>query len=154
MFIGKTVENILNYKSRYASFILGYIINTLIIDKEELNPKYVILADALTHMFDHDIKNIRFIGDYCNYKIYDERTDEVIKQRREVCFYKKFIDILDKENIDKDIDGIDITYHKQFDDIPEISTGMASADTNIDESYGTTVVGDLLYEILIKVGIK
>lgn len=183
IFIGKTVESILNSKSKYASFILGYIINTLIVNKKELNPKYIILADALTHMFDHDIVNVRFIGDYCNYKIYDSREakkNDVGRSKRDIYFYKRFKDILDKQDIDKDIffltlekcisyqlmrknvdssteldlDGIDITYNKDLDDAPEISTGMASANTDIDESYQMTVVGELLYEIVIKLEIK
>ena len=71
MFISKTLNKILDAKSKHAVFILGYMINTLIENERRLNPKYVILADALTHMFDHDIENIRFFGDYYNYKIYD-----------------------------------------------------------------------------------
>lgn len=180
MFISKTLESILNSKSKYASLILGYIINTLITTQKELNPKYIILSDALTHMFDHDIQNIRFIGDYCNYKIYDDRKEASKKKKRDVYFYKKFKKILDENNIDKDIlyltlekcisyqlmikkvdstteldlDGMDVSYDKETDDAPEISTGTASANTDVEESYSITIVGDLLYELIITLDIK
>lgn len=146
-----------------------------------MNPKYIILADALTHMFDHDIKNIKFIGDYCNYKIYDDRKSRNInKEKRNVYFYKKFKSILDKNHYDKDImyltlekcisyqlmikevdstteldlSGIDVDYDKESDDIPEISTGTATANTDIDEGYKMTIVADLLYEMIICLDIK
>lgn len=179
MFISKTLESILKSKSKHASFILGYIINTLIINQKELNPKYIILADALTHMFDHDIKNIRFIGDYCNYKVYDDRKSKKYsskRNKRDIYFYKKFKEVLDDNNIDKDIfyltlekcisyqllrknvessteldlDGVGVYYDKENDDEPEISTGTASANTDVEESYEITVVGDLLYDIILK----
>lgn len=183
MFISKTLESILSSKSKHASFILGYIINTLIENKKELKPKYIILADALTHMFDHDIENVRFIGDYCNYIIYDDRKsgkNTVKRNKRDIYFYKKFKEILDENNIDKDIfyltlekcisyqlmrknvdssteldlDGVDISYDKETDDAPEISTGTASADTDVEESYEMTVVEDLLYDIVLNLQIK
>lgn len=183
MFISKTLESILSSKSKMASFILGYILNTLIVNQKQLNPKYVILADALTHMFDHDIKNIRFIGDYCNYTIYDNRKSQKYnskRNKRDIYFYKKFKEILHENNIDKDIffltlekcisyqlirknvdssteldlDGLDVSYDKETDDTPAISTGSASANTDIEESYEITVVGDLLYDIILKLDIR
>lgn len=183
MFISKTLESILNSKSKHASFILGYMINTLIVNQKELNPKYIILADALTHMFDHDIENVRFIGDYCNYAICDDRKSAKYtskRNKRDIYFYKKFKEVLDENNIDKaifyitlekcisyqlmrknldsstelDLDGVDISYDKENDDTPEISTGTASANTDVEESYEMTVVGDLLYDIILKLDIK
>lgn len=174
MFISETLENILNSKSKYASLILGYMINSLILNKKDLNPKYIMLADSLTHMFDHDIKNIRFIGDYCNYKIYDDRKKGQRNVKRNVYFGIKFKEILEENSYDKnimyltlekcityqlmikivdsttelDLDGIDIDYDKESDDKPEISTGTATASTEVDESYEMTVVGDLLFEII------
>ncbi len=183
MFISKTLESILSSKSKMASFILGYILNTLIVNQRQLNPKYVILSDALTHMFDHDIKNIRFLGDYCNYRIYDNRKSQKYnskRDKRDIYFYKKFIEILHENNIDKDIffltiekctsyqlirknvdssteldlDGLDVSYDKETDDTPAISTGLASANTEVEESYEITVVGDLLYDIILILDIK
>lgn len=177
MFISKTLDSILDSKSKHACTVLGYMTNTLIENKNTLNPKYVILADALTHMFDHDIENVRFIGDYCNYKIYDDRNTGKIKSKktkRNVYFYSKFREKLDEKNVDKDIfyltlekcisyqlmiknvdssteldlDGLDISYDKEHDDTPEISTGLASANTEVEESYEMTVVGDLLYKFI------
>ena len=71
IFVTKTLDRIFTSKSKYAVFILGYMLNTLIKNEENLEPKYIILSDSLTYMFDHDILNIRVIGDYCNYKIYN-----------------------------------------------------------------------------------
>ena len=68
-----------------------------------------------------------------------------------------FISINDKNiynSTELDLDGIDITYNKKLDDTPDISTGMDSSNTYIDESYKITVVGELLYEIIINLGIK
>lgn len=183
MFISKTLNKILNAKSKHTVFILGYMINTLIENEKKLNPKYVILADALTHMFDHDIENIRFLGDYFNYKIYDERKKKGKsnkRQKRYIYINKKFKDILKENNFDDeivyltiekccsfqlmrkyvesntdlDLDGIDVSYDKETDDEPEISTGTATANTEVEESYGMTVVGDLLYDLIIELDIK
>lgn len=181
MFISKTLNKILDAKSKHAVFILGYMINTLIENEKRLNPKYVILADALTHMFNHDIEIIRFLGDYCNFKIHDNRKGKSKKsKKRDVYFNKEFKNLL-KENdyddeivyltlekcssyqlmiknvesyTDLDLDGIDISYDKETDDEPDISTGTASANTEVEESYKMTVVGDLLYNLIIALDIK
>ena len=179
LFISDTLEKIMNSKSKLCALILGYMINTLTNNKNDLHPKYIILADALTHMFDHDIKNIKFLGDYCNYKIYDNRKKGKSKKRN-VYFYKRFKELLDENNCDKDImyltlekcmsyqlmrknvesttdldlDGIGVSYDKDYDDEPEITTGTASANTEVDESYELTIIGDLLYEIICVLGIE
>ena len=134
-------------------------------------------------MFNHDIENIRVIGDYCNYTIDDDRNLRKYtnkRNKRDIYFYKKFKEILDENNIDKDVfyltlekcisyqfmrknvdssteldlDGVDISYDKDNDDAPEISTGTASANTAVEESYEMTVVGDLIYDIFLKLNIK
>lgn len=183
MFISKTLNKILDAKSKHAVFILGYMINTLIENERRLNPKYVILADALTHMFDHDIENIRFFGDYYNYKVYDNRKKKSKSnksQKRYIYINKKFKDILKENdlddkivyltlekccsyqlmvkyvesNTDLDLDGIDVSYDKENDNVPEISTGTALANTEVEESYGMTIVGELLYDLIIELDIK
>lgn len=174
-FISNTLQNILNSKSRYSCFILGYMINTLISENRKLNPKYIILADALTHMFDHDIKNVKLIGDYINYKINDDRDKGIVKQKRNLYYTKKFKDVVSsngndidifyltlekcityqlmlkeiESSTDLDLDGINVDYDKELDKAPEITTGTASATTDVDESYTMTTVGNLLYDLII-----
>lgn len=183
MFISKTLESILSSKSKHASFILGYIINTLVVNQKELHPKYIILANALTNMFDHDIESIIFMGDYCNYKIYDERKlgrKKVNRNKRDIYFSKRFKEILKENNFDKDIlyltiekcianqlmiknvesyteldlSGLDVSYDKETDDEPDISTGSASANTEVEESYRMTIVGEFLYELTVELDIR
>ncbi|WP_270940590.1 hypothetical protein [Romboutsia lituseburensis] len=178
-FISQTLEKILNSKSRYSAYIMGYMVNTLINGKEDLHPKYIILADALSHMFDHDIENMKFIGDYCNKKIYDtnNENEKVVKQRG-IYFYKKFTDILSENHIDKDIMYLtlekclayqlmvknvesdselhldfSVDYDKESDDVPEISGDSSSVDIDTYESYELTIVGDLLYELIETINI-
>lgn len=183
MFISKTIDNILNSKSKYSVFILGYMVNTLLRSQQELHPKYIILANALTNMFDHEIESIRFMGDYCNYKIYDERKlgrKKINKNKRDIYFYKRFKEILEENNFDKDIlyltiekcianqlmiknvesyteldlNGLDVSYDKEIDDEPDISTGSASANTEVEESYEMTIIGEFLYELTVELDIK
>ena len=180
IFVTKTLDRIFKSKSKYAVFILGYILNTLIKNEENLQHKYIILADSLTYMFDHDILNIRFIGDYCNYKIYDDRNSNSFRKMRDICVNRKFLELLKQESIDKDIfiltlekcisyqlirrnielktnldlSGADITYDIEYgkNSSTDVSTGTASADSETEERYCMTMICNLLYDIIIKLG--
>lgn len=173
LFISQTLQNIIQSKSEKACLILGYMINTLSEKDTDANGKYVVLADALTHMFDHDIENIKFIGDYCNFKIDNKKKVGDKRTKRSVYFYKKFKMLLNENGIDedimfltlgksctyqlmiKDVDAstelnldLDVNYDKDLDKEPELSTGNSEASTDVDEYYTMSIVGDLLYEII------
>ncbi|MCY6355372.1 hypothetical protein [Clostridium sp. ZS2-4] len=170
LFISQTLENIKQSKSEKACLILGYMINTIIEENRSLNGKYIILADALTHMFDHDIENFKFIGDYCNLKIYNEKK---ATRKRAVYFYNSFKTLLNENDIDKNIMfltleksctyqlliknvdantelnlDLDVSYDKESDNEPEVGTGSSDVSTEVDEYYTMTFVGDLLYKII------
>lgn len=172
LFVSQILDNVLNSKSKYSSFILGYMLNTMIKNSDELSPKYVILAEALTHMFDHDIKHIKLLGDFYNNRLDSDKEYKGCKEKFYIDEY--FMHILDEKSysfqdmhltIEKCISyqliekksetstKLDLTKLKVERERDEYFNdyyldGDAIAETFIKDSYKMTIVGDLLYEIM------
>ncbi|HCX1648510.1 TPA: hypothetical protein OY313_002223 [Staphylococcus aureus] len=61
MFISDTLSKILLSKSTYANMLLGYLLNYIIENNEDLDMDYLIVVDALNNLYDKDIINFKKI---------------------------------------------------------------------------------------------
>lgn len=59
MFISDTLSKILLSKSTYANMLLGYLLNYIIENNEDLDMDYLIVVDALNNLYDKDIINFK-----------------------------------------------------------------------------------------------
>ncbi|ARJ50349.1 hypothetical protein B5P37_03005 [Staphylococcus lutrae] len=61
MFISDTLSKILLSKSTYANMLLGYFLNYVIENNEDLDMDYLIVIYALHNLYDKDVINFKKI---------------------------------------------------------------------------------------------
>lgn len=143
MFISDTLSKILLSKSTYANMLLGYLLNYIIENNEDLKMDYLIVVDALHNLYDKDVINFK--------KIYSINSRSLTRTRLKkeignINDYFSVIQTIDKLNflrlITKEI-VIDTNLNFDADD-PELS------DIDIDENdlYIKNNAGELLYNTI------
>lgn len=153
-FISDTLAKILLSKSTKSCSIMGFLLNNLIENKETLSHKHIICADALVSLFDHDIDNFNFICKYMNNEIPEQKSRK--NKSKYISYYNNdFRKLLVTNNIDNDsmqltiekLSSIQILF-KEIDVSSNVDFNSESVDTETDEYYKISSVGELLYQYI------
>ncbi|UJB22702.1 hypothetical protein FGY92_03395 [Staphylococcus hominis] len=148
MFISDTLSKILLSKSTYANMLLGYLLNYIIENNEDLDMDYLIIVDALHNFYDKDIINFKKI-----YSI-NSRIFTTTRLRKEIGNnndYFSAIQTIEKLNflrlIIKEVE-IETSLNYDNDDLE-----FSGIDVDQNEFYRKNNAGELLYSTIKKVKI-
>lgn len=154
-FISDLLSKILFSKSKKSCIIIGYILNHLTENNSDLLPQYIVCADALTDLFDHDIDNLKFINLYMNNEV--DGIHENKKKSKYISYGKKLKEVLNYNKIDntgmilsmEKLSSKQILF-KEYDITSELDVEMESVDVDSQEYYTLSKVGEMICEYIRK----
>lgn len=148
MFISDTLSKILLSKSTYANMLLGYLLNYIIENNEDLDMDYLIVVDALNNLYDKDIINFKKIYSINSRIVTTTRLRKEIGNNND---YFSAIQTIEKLNFLRlIIKAVEIETNLNYDnDDPEFS----DIDVDQNEIYRKNNAGKLLYSTIKKVKI-
>ncbi|WP_142289831.1 hypothetical protein [Staphylococcus argenteus] len=148
MFISDTLSKIILSKSTYANMLLGYLLNYIIENNEDLDMDYLIVVDALNNLYDKDIINFKKIYSINSRIVTTTRLRKEIGNNND---YFSAIQTIEKLNFLRlIIKAVEIETNLNYDnDDPEFS----DIDVDQNEIYRKNNAGKLLYSTIKKVKI-
>ncbi|QBG56345.1 DNA-directed RNA polymerase [Bacillus amyloliquefaciens] len=159
-FIANTINKILAANSSEACLIIGTILNSVVNENKDIEHEKLVVINALTSFFNHDIQNYREILDYINLNAEKvNKNGNIIKKKPKVICHNDVWGHCNNQKIqaesmyltlDKCVSFqiVNREYETRTDSSIDIDLESVEVDTELDEFYVISSAGFTLYKII------